>query len=134
MNQIIFDKISDQRGHLISLEVGKNIPFEIKRVYYLYGLSDKPRGFHAHLKLKQFLICINGSCKIVLNNGFSSSEVFLQNPNEGILLDNFLWHEMHNFSKDCVLLILASELYDENDYIRNYDDFLKITKERGIIE
>jgi RimJ/RimL family protein N-acetyltransferase len=118
--------ISDQRGSLISIEALKSIPFKIKRVYYLYNLkNEKPRGFHAHKTLEQVLICVNGSCKITLNYGRHKKEYSLTKPNQMLYIGNFVWREMHDFSDDCVLLVLASEHYDETDYIRNYDTFIK---------
>lgn len=117
------EKISDSRGNLISLEFGKNIPFEIKRVYYLYGLNNESRGFHAHKKLKQYIFCAHGSCSIKLDDGKTQTLIRLNDASEGIFLTELVWREMYNFSKDCVLVILASELYDESDYIRDYDFF-----------
>ncbi|MCS4534143.1 sugar 3,4-ketoisomerase [Neisseria montereyensis] len=115
----------DERGSLIALEQDKNIPFIIKRVYYLYG--TKPgisRGFHAHKHLSQVAIAVRGSCRFVLDDGKEKINVVLDNPAQGLLIESNIWREMHDFSEDCVLMVLASELYDESDYIRNYDDFL----------
>jgi len=92
-------------------------------------LSDVVRGKHAHKKLQQILFCIHGSCKLRLDDGLSKEEIDLNNPNEGILITNNMWREMYDFSSDAVLLVLASELYDESDYIRDYDEFLKYVKE-----
>ena len=83
------------------------------------------RGFHSHKNLKQLLICINGSCKIHIDNGEETEEVLLDNPAEGLYLEHNIWREIYNFSPNAVLLVLASEVYDESDYIRNYDDFKK---------
>lgn len=124
VNLIEFPIIGDHRGSLISLEAQNNIPFEVKRVYYIFNANDQPRGFHAHKKLKQVLIAINGKCRIILDDGFKKEEVWLDNPNKGLLIQNNLWREMHDFSSDCILLVLASEHYDESDYIREYDVFL----------
>lgn len=119
----------DQRGKLISLEEYSSIPFRIKRVYYIYGNKQSiARGFHAHYKLKQVLVCVNGSCKIKLDNGINTEIVSLERPDYGLLINELVWREMYDFSEDAVLLVLASELYDENDYIRDYDKFLKIVK------
>jgi dTDP-4-dehydrorhamnose 3,5-epimerase-like enzyme len=127
---IQFQRHGDNRGQLIALEEGKEIPFQIKRVYYMYdtGIGVR-RGFHAHKTLKQVLICINGSCKIHLDDGKETAEIPLNKPYEGLYVTNNMWREMYDFSPDAVLLVLASELYDESDYIRNYDDFLKYLKE-----
>ena len=131
-NKIIeFQKHGDSRGMLIALENNKEIPFEIKRVYYMYDtLSQVRRGFHAHKKLKQILICIHGSCKIHLDNGAETSEVILNKPYEGLYIENDIWREMYDFTPDAVLLVLASELYDESDYIRNYNDFLEFVRRK----
>lgn len=124
--KIMFQKHGDERGMLIALENNKEIPFEIKRVYYMYDtLSNVRRGFHAHKKLQQILICIHGSCKIHLDDGDKSTEVLLDKPFEGLYVSNDMWREMYDFSEDAVLMVLASELYDESDYIRNYDEFIK---------
>ena len=116
----------DDRGQLIALEEMKDIPFEIKRVYYMYDtLEGVRRGFHAHKSLEQILICIHGTCKILLDNGSEKVEVPLDKPYEGLYISNDIWREMIDFSPDAVLMVLASEYYDEADYIRNYDEFLK---------
>lgn len=126
----VFQPHGDQRGDLVSLEEGKDIPFAIKRIYYLYNTEqDVRRGYHAHKCLQQILICIHGSCKILLDNGHEKKIVPLEKPYEGVYIANNMWREMFDFSPDAVLLVLASELYDESDYIRNYDDFLKFVKE-----
>lgn len=123
---INFAKLSDDRGSLTFLEGNKDIPFQIKRIYYLYNLNDAHRGFHAHKNLNQVAICVSGSCTFVLDNGKEKQEIKLSKPNEGLFIDKMIWHEMKDFSKDAVLLVLASEYYDEADYIRNYDEFLKL--------
>ncbi len=127
---IKFREIKDERGSLVSLEENSNIPFNIQRVYYLYNLTDnKPRGFHAHKNLKQILICVKGSCKVLLDDGNKKEKYLLNEPNKGLFVDKMIWREMHDFSEDAVLMVLASELYDENDYIRNYDEFLREANE-----
>lgn len=116
----------DDRGQLIALEEMKDIPFEIKRVYYMYDtVEGVRRGFHAHKCLEQILICIHGSCKILLDNGKEKEIVPLDKPYEGLYVSNDMWREMYDFSPDAVLMVLASEFYDESDYIRDYDEFLK---------
>ena len=89
------------------------------------------RGFHAHKKLKQILICVKGSCKILLDDGIEKAEVLLDKPNKGLLIESHLWREMFDFSEDAVLMVLASELYDESDYIRDYDEFIKYVRENN---
>ncbi|MCI8378507.1 MAG: WxcM-like domain-containing protein [Lachnospiraceae bacterium] len=122
-----FQQHGDSRGQLIALEEFKDIPFEIKRVYYIYDTKkDVHRGFHAHKNLKQILICIHGSCKVLLDNGEEKKRVFLEKPYEGLYVPNNMWREMYDFSSDAVLMCLASELYHEEDYIRDYDEFLRI--------
>lgn len=128
-----FQVIGDERGSLISLEAMKNIPFNIKRVYYIYGVDPKiPRGFHAHKDLQQVLVCVNGSCTIILDDGNVKTEHILNEPDQGVLVDKMVWHEMHNFSEDCILMVLASDIYKEEDYIRNFDDFRIYFKEKSI--
>lgn len=125
-----FQQHGDERGNLVAIEES-DIPFQVKRVYYMFDTrSDVRRGFHAHRSLKQLLICIHGSCKIHLDDGVSQEEITLNVPYEGIYLDNVIWREMYDFSEDAVLMVLASEPYDEKDYIRNYDDFLAYIKEK----
>lgn len=132
INWIDFPKIGDDRGSLVALEGNKNIPFSIKRVYYLFDLqSDIPRGFHAHKELIQVAVCVKGHCDILMDDGKSKEVVTLDSPDKGLLIDIMQWHEMQNFSDGCVLLVLASDYYCENDYIRSYDEFkLKINKQR----
>lgn len=122
----MFQQHGDERGQLVALEEFKDIPFEIKRVYYMYDTGEGVRRcYHAHKSLKQILICIHGSCKILLDNGSEKKEVPLEKPYEGLYVASNMWREMYDFSSDAVLMVLASEYYDESDYIRNYDEFLK---------
>lgn len=119
----------DKKGCLISLESNKNIPFVIKRVYYIFGTKEYiRRGYHAHKTLNQVAICVNGSCKILLDDGVNEKEVSLHSQAKGLLIRKMIWHEMFNFSKDCVLLVLASDFYDEKDYIRDYNKFIEEIK------
>ncbi|MDN3454338.1 MULTISPECIES: FdtA/QdtA family cupin domain-containing protein [unclassified Psychrobacter] len=121
-----FSTIGDNRGSLIALETLIDIPFNIRRVYYIFDtLSGVSRGFHAHRDLKQVLICVKGSCRILLDDGKHKKNIILNNPQTGLLIEDLVWREMHDFSEDCVLLVLASEYYDETDYIRDYDNFLR---------
>ena len=126
-----FPPHGDDRGQLVAIEAMKDLPFAVKRVYYIYDtLPGVRRGFHAHLNLQQILLCVNGSCKIHLDNGFETREVLLDKPNEGLYISNDMWREMYDFTPGTVLLVLASEYYDEADYIRNYDDFIKMVREK----
>lgn len=127
-----FTPHGDHRGQLVALEEFKNIPFDIKRVYYMYDTkAGVARGFHAHKNLEQILICVHGSCKILLDNGTEKTVVPLDKPYEGLYIANNMWREMFDFSPDAVLMVLASELYDEADYIRDYEEFLKFVKEES---
>lgn len=126
---LTFPIIGDSRGSLIALETFQNIPFDIKRVYYVFDtLVDVSRGFHAHRNLKQVLICVKGSCRILLDDGNSKDNIILDNPQSGLFIEGLVWHEMHDFSEDCVLLVLASDYYDESDYVRDYVNFLELVK------
>ncbi|MDR0276674.1 MAG: FdtA/QdtA family cupin domain-containing protein [Paucimonas sp.] len=123
---IDFQILGDERGSLVSIEQGRLIPFEIKRIYYLYHTGkDVSRGYHAHRQLQQVAICVSGKCRMILDNGTVREEVWLDCPTKGLLIESMMWREMHDFSPDCVLLVIASQPYDENDYIRNYQVFLE---------
>lgn len=116
MTKIIeLKSFSDNRGSLTVIE--KILPFSIKRVYYIYNLNQFKRGFHKHKKTQQALICISGSCSIFIDNKSTVKEFILDFPNKCLILEPSDFHWMDNFSKNCVLLVLASEEYDENDYI-----------------
>ena len=126
---IDFKSLGDERGSLVALEIGqeKELPFAIKRVYYIFATQKNvARGFHAHKNLKQVAICVTGRCRMVLDNGNNREEAWLDSPAKGLLINDLVWREMHDFSEDCVLLVLASEYYDETDYIRDYDKFNKL--------
>jgi dTDP-4-dehydrorhamnose 3,5-epimerase-like enzyme len=116
----------DNRGGLVAIESNQSIPFEVKRLYYIFNTVDKPRGFHAHIDLKQVAICLKGSCRFILENGSNKEEVILDNPTQGLVIEGLIWREMHDFSEDCVLLVLASDHFTESDYIRDYQKFLSV--------
>lgn len=123
---IDFPALGDDRGSLVALESNNSVPFDIKRVYYLFGTQEGvSRGFHAHKALKQVAVCVTGKCKMFLDDGKEKDEVWLDSSTKGVVIEKMVWHEMHDFSADCVLLVLASEYYDEADYIRDYDDFIE---------
>ncbi len=127
---INFDSLGDERGSLIAIEKGNNSPFEIKRAYYIFNTQDGVvRGLHAHINLKQIAIAVSGSCTFIIDDGEKREDIKLSSPNQGLYIDGLVWREMKDFSNDCVLVVLASENYDENDYVRNYDDFLKKVKD-----
>lgn len=129
-----FQQHGDDRGMLVSLEEFNDIPFVIKRVYYMYDTKiGVHRGYHAHKNLEQILICIHGSCKVLLDNGREKKVISLEKPYEGLYVSNIMWREMYDFSPDAVLMVLASEKYIEEDYIRDYDEFLKIVR-KGKLE
>jgi len=122
-------KISDPRGNLAVIEGGV-IPFDIKRVYYLFDVpSDSYRGGHAHKELYQVLISLSGSFDVVLKDGIEEKTITLNKPTKGLLIKPGTWRELQNFSSGSVCLVLASEVYLEEDYIYNYDDFVKCVKE-----
>lgn len=129
-----FQTHGDARGDLVAIEEFKDIPFSVKRIYYMYGVGENvTRGYHAHKELEQLLICIHGSCRVRIDDGEEEQIVLLDKPNEGLYVANNMWREMFDFSSDAVLLVLASQLYDEADYIRNYDEFKEFvnTKNKG---
>lgn len=126
-----FQQHGDDRGQLVALEEMRDIPFEIKRVYYMYDTGENVRrGFHAHMQLEQILVCIHGTCKILLDNGEEKKIVSLEKPYEGLYVSNDMWREMFDFSPDAVLLVLASEYYNEEDYIRDYEMFLDFVNKK----
>ncbi|WP_417698655.1 sugar 3,4-ketoisomerase [Psychromonas sp.] len=126
---IQFQSHGDERGSLVSLEQNNGIPFDIKRVYYLFDTKDKVRrGYHAHKKLKQLAVVLKGSCRFLLDDGTEKIELLLDNPAQGIFIESFVWREMFDFSEDCVLMVLADSIYDESDYIRDYEEFIKVSK------
>ena len=121
---IEFEVKGDQLGWLIALEGGRNIPFPIRRAYYIFGTRPGVRrGKHAHRRLRQVLVCVAGACTIALDDAREAEEVRLTGNDRGLVLDPMVWHEMYDFSPDCVLLVLADEWYDERDYIRDYAAF-----------
>ena len=125
----------DERGSLVSLEEEKNIPFPIKRVYYLFGTKEGVRrGFHAHKTLKQVAIAMRGSCRFMLDDGKEKIELLLDNPAQGLLIESCMWREMYDFSEDCVLMVLADNHYDESDYLRSYDEFIKVVGHDSFIK
>lgn len=121
--------LGDHRGQLIAIEGGGDVPFEIKRVFYIYGTQpNTPRGQHAHHKTRQYLIAVNGSCNVTLDDGKQRITYSLNKPNIGLLQEPLVWGDLHDFSPDCVLVVLASEHYEEGDYIRDYAHFQEILK------
>ncbi|HGK4842162.1 TPA: FdtA/QdtA family cupin domain-containing protein [Kluyvera georgiana] len=126
---IPLQKHGDERGMLVALEQTKNVPFEIKRVYYMFATqANVRRGYHAHKELRQLAIPVNGSCRFMLDDGKERVDILLDNPALGLLIEPSIWHEMYDYSSDCILLVLASDVYDESDYIRSYDEFVESIK------
>lgn len=118
-------KISDPRGNLTFIESNKEIDFEIKRVYYLYDVpAGADRGGHAHHDLRQLLIAASGSFDVTLDDGAEKKRFVLNRPNIGLFISNKVWRELNNFSSGSMCLVLASDIYKESDYIRDYDAFL----------
>ena len=114
----------DHTGNLVAVEGGIDFPFDIKRVYYIWGTdANVIRGKHAHRSLEQIIICTSGSCDFILDNGNTRETVHLDNPAVGLYIKSNIWREFTNFSPDCVIMVLASEHYDEQDYIRDYEQF-----------
>lgn len=119
-----FTVLGDHTGNLVALEKGADFPFDIKRVYYIWGTNrDAIRGRHAHRKLEQVIVCTSGSCDFILDDGHTRETVHLDNPAVGLHIKSNIWREFTNFSPDCVVMVLASEHYDESDYIRDYEQF-----------
>lgn len=118
-------KYTDNRGYLSVIEGGEDIPFEIKRIYYLYMVPEAARGAHAHKQLQQLLVATSGSVDITLDDGHEKKTFHLDRPWKGLLVVPGLWRDLDNFSGGTVLMCLASEKYDEGDYIREYDEFLE---------
>jgi len=116
--------IFDERGSLSFVEIGQILDFTVKRAYWLYDIKRK-RGGHAHKKLKQFIFCIHGSVDFVLDNGKNKEIAKLDSPSKGLLINEPLWREINNFKNDSCVVVLASDVYDEDDYIRSYDEFIK---------
>ena len=125
-----FSDLGDERGNLVVVEGnGFDIPFEIKRVFYIYGSdAEVIRGRHANRKTEFVLINVSGTSKVRLDNGYEQEVIELNRPRMGLYLSTMLWKEMYDFSEDAVLMVLASDLYDESDYIRDYDEFLALVK------
>jgi dTDP-4-dehydrorhamnose 3,5-epimerase-like enzyme len=122
-------KIADPRGNLTFIEENRHVPFEIKRVYYLYDVpGGETRAGHAHKKLQQFVIAVSGSFDVIVNDGFEKKRHHLNRSYSGLYIPPMMWREIVNFSSASVCLVLASELYDEKDYIRNFATFRAMTK------
>lgn len=125
VNWIETPDLGDERGSLVVYEYQKQIPFEIKRTYFIFGSDPEiVRGRHAHKSLKQVITCIQGKCLMKLDDGKYQASLVMNNPCQGILLPPHYWHEMHQFEPNTVLAVFCDQLYDEDDYLRDYDQFL----------
>ena len=119
-----FPKVTDYRGNLSFIEENRQIPFQIRRVYYLYDVpSGASRGGHAHKELQQVVIALSGSFDVILDDGYSKRTFFLNRPHYGLYIPARIWRELENFSSNSVALSLVSQVYDESDYLRSYDEF-----------
>ena len=126
VNTLEFKQNGDDRGHLVVVEGNKDIPFALARIFYIYGSdTDVVRGRHANRRSEFVLVNVNGSSKVKVSDGREEKIIVLDKPYRGVYLPKMLWKEMYDFSKDSVLLCLASEAYDPNEYIRNYSDYVK---------
>ena len=124
VKKISFQQHGDARGQLVAIEELLDAPFEFKRVYFMYDTKNGVRrGYHAHRELKQILFCVHGNCKIHVDDGEKTCEYLFNKPYEGLFIEGLIWREMYDFSKDAVLMVIASDFYNENDYIRDYDKF-----------
>jgi dTDP-4-dehydrorhamnose 3,5-epimerase-like enzyme len=127
INIINIPKIEDPRGNLSVIEK-EIVPFEIKRVYYLYDVpAGAERGGHSHKEQQEFLVALSGSFEVILNDGKTEKSVTLNKPFEGLLITNGIWRELKNFSSGAVCLVVASDVFEESDYIREFEDFLAIS-------
>ena len=128
--KIEFNRIgSHDNGFLIALEELRNIPFDIRRVYYIFDApTDILRGCHAHRTLEQVLICMHGSCKVKVDDGYEEKVFDLDDPSKGLYIAPGIWREMYDFRGGAILVVLASQYYDEGDYIRDYQEFLSWVK------
>jgi len=126
--------LGDARGSLIALESNRDIPFEIKRVFYIFGTKlGVSRGNHSHYITQQYLIAVHGKCKVTLEDGKGKRTYDLNSPNQGLLQSSLVWGSMHDFSPDCVLMVLADQPYDDSDYIRDYDEFKKLVSRNNVL-
>ena len=124
VRELVFPSLGDERGELIALEQNKHVPFDIARVYYIIRTEQGvKRGFHAHRELEQVAVAVSGSCVFDVETCEGKSSYTLDSSYKGLYLGGLVWREMRDFSPDCVLMVLASALYDENDYIRSYEQF-----------
>ncbi len=126
---IFLDQLGDRHGHLTIVENGGIIPFDIKRVYYLYDIpGGESRGAHGHLELESLIVAVSGSFDVTIDDGHHKQTYTLNRPYNGLNVKPGMWREVSNFSSGAVCLVLASEVYQEEDYIRDYETFLRLKK------
>jgi dTDP-4-dehydrorhamnose 3,5-epimerase-like enzyme len=126
IERVQLQKHGDNAGMLIALEEDRNVPFVIRRVYYIFATKNNVhRGRHAHRYLHQLAVAVRGSVTFLLDDGSGPVEVVLDDPSQGLMLGRMVWRELYDFSDDCVLMVLADQLYDQSDYITDYADFLR---------
>jgi hypothetical protein len=131
IGHIDFPRITDPRGSLTFIEGSRHVPFDIARVYYLYDVpADAERAGHAHYKLQQVIIATSGSFNVNVDNGLEKTTIRLDRPYRGLLLNPMVWRTIDGFSAGAMCLVIASIVYDEADYIREYDEFLRLVRER----
>lgn len=122
----------DERGSLIALEEFRQVPFPVKRCFYIYGVDpQKPRGFHAHMNAQEFIVCIKGRCKFVLDNGEVRGTVLLESPSTALYIGTSTWIELGEFSIDCILLVLCDRLFDDVVRIEKHEAFLEAVRGKG---
>jgi dTDP-4-dehydrorhamnose 3,5-epimerase-like enzyme len=122
-------QLGDRHGHLTIIENEQDVPFKIKRVYYLYDIpGGESRGGHGHIHLESLIVAVSGSFDVTLDDGQERKTISLNRPYHGLHVKPGMWRELHNFSSGAVCLVLASETYNEADYIRDYDEFIRLTK------
>lgn len=131
VREITLPQVNDPRGDLTFVEGKNHIPFQIARVYYLYNVPvDAERGGHAHMDLEQVMFALSGSFRVKVDDGVTKSEYWLRDPRKGLYINRLIWREMDSFSQGAVCMVLASQRYDEADYLRSYDDF-KLAYQKG---
>ena len=124
-----FNEMGDERGNLVVIEGNEDVPFEIKRIFYMYGTDGTwIRGQHANRKSDFVLVNVAGTSRVKIDDGFSTAVIELNKPRMGIYIPKMIWKEMYDFSRDSVMLVLSSQHYDADEYIRNYDDYLRAIK------
>ncbi len=124
-----FPDLGDERGNLVVVEGGSAIPFDIQRIFYIYGSDDEVvRGKHANLRSEFVMINVSGTSRVKVDNGHESRVIELDRPRMGLYLERMVWKEMYDFSPDSVLLVLSNEHYDPEEYIRDYDNYLKMVR------